>query len=79
MDALDADEPKVRLSELLDRVADGYRITITRHGIPVAELVPPKTRHRDEPREVVASFRRAHKGLRLNGLSLRHLIDEGRR
>ncbi len=79
METLDADKAKVRLSELLDRVAEGGRITITRHGIPVAELVPPIIPHRVAPRDVVAAFRTARQGLRLDGLSLRDLIDEGRR
>jgi prevent-host-death family protein len=33
-------EAKTRLSDLLDRVEAGARITITRHGRPVAQLAP---------------------------------------
>lgn len=33
-------EAKTHLSALLDRVANGERITITRHGVPAALLVP---------------------------------------
>lgn len=33
---------KTHLSELLERVRRGERITITKHGTPVAVLVPPE-------------------------------------
>jgi len=35
-------EAKTRLSELLERVEAGEEITITKHGAPVARLVPVK-------------------------------------
>ena len=33
-------EAKARISALLDKVAEGEEVTITRHGKPVARLVP---------------------------------------
>ena len=35
-------EAKTKLSELLDKVEAGETVTITRHGAPVAKLVPVK-------------------------------------
>ena len=35
-----ASEAKVKLSELLDKVEHGEQIVITRHGKPIARLVP---------------------------------------
>jgi prevent-host-death family protein len=35
-------EAKNKLSALLDRVEQGEEITITRHGRPVARLIPPR-------------------------------------
>ncbi|MDB5413020.1 MAG: type toxin-antitoxin system prevent-host-death family antitoxin [Rubritepida sp.] len=35
-------EAKTHLSALLDRVARGEEVTITRRGLPVAKLVPVK-------------------------------------
>ena len=35
-------EAKTHLPALLDCVAQGEHITITRHGVPVALLVPPQ-------------------------------------
>ncbi|MFL6466305.1 MAG: type II toxin-antitoxin system Phd/YefM family antitoxin [Bryobacteraceae bacterium] len=40
MDVVGAFEAKTHLAELLDRVCEGESITITRHGKPVAQLVP---------------------------------------
>lgn len=35
-------EAKTNLSRLLDAVALGERVVITRHGVPAAELVPAR-------------------------------------
>lgn len=40
MEAIDALEAKTHLAALLDRVAKGEKIMITRHGIPAAVLCP---------------------------------------
>lgn len=40
MDSIRAYEAKTRLGQLLDRVARGDSLTITRHGKAVARLVP---------------------------------------
>jgi prevent-host-death family protein len=45
-------EAKMHFSELLDTVSRGERITITRHGVPTALLVPvseaaPKLTHQE--------------------------------
>ena len=43
METIGAYEAKTHLSKLLDRVARGESLTITRHGKPVARLVPVTT------------------------------------
>jgi antitoxin (DNA-binding transcriptional repressor) of toxin-antitoxin stability system len=68
------------LSELLDRVERGERITITRHGRPVADLVPPTGAPDltvDEAIVELRSFRAGH--TLAQGLTIRDLITEGRR
>ncbi|HUJ06303.1 MAG TPA: hypothetical protein VLX31_09390 [Streptosporangiaceae bacterium] len=50
---------------------------ITKHGIPVAKLVPAYPQ-RPQAGEVIASLRRARQGVTLGGLSLADLISEGR-
>ena len=68
-----------RLEALLDRVRRGAEIMITRHGVPVARLVPAGTR--PDRAAIEAALRRMderRKSMSLKGLSLRELIDEGR-
>lgn len=73
-----ASEARTHLSELLDRVSNGERIITTRHGTPVAALTPLSGRDPGSSEEVVAALRAFRVGRRLDGLSLREIIDEGR-
>ena len=43
MELIGAYEAKTHLPQLLDRVARGEHLTITRHGKPVAQLIPMAT------------------------------------
>jgi prevent-host-death family protein len=73
-------EAKTHLSDLLERVQAGEEITITRHGAPVAKLVPVKKEVK--PEERVAAIDRIQKlasGLSLGGLKVKDLIRAGRR
>jgi prevent-host-death family protein len=72
-------EAKTHLPRLLDEVAKGERITITKHGTPVAVLVPPGSAGASDADALMARIREFRRGNRLNGLSIRELIDEGRR
>lgn len=80
MPSVGAYQAKTHLAELLDRVEGGERITITRHGRAVAELVPalgaPDVTL-DDAIDGLRSFR-AHHTLD-DGLTIRDLITEGRR
>jgi prevent-host-death family protein len=71
-------EAKTHFSELLDLVKVGERVTITRRGEPVAMLVPLDEHPLPTPEEAAASLRLLRKGVTLDGVSLRDLIDEGR-
>jgi prevent-host-death family protein len=74
-------EAKTHLAELLDRVARGEKILITRHGEPVAMLVPPPNAERDIKQRVKAMLEwRDREGPTLGGeITIRELIEEGRR
>ena len=73
-------EAKTHLSELLDRVANGDEITITRNGKPIARLVPVEATTASDRRELARRIDRARRGVTLGpGLTIRKLIDEGRR
>lgn len=71
-------EVKTHLSSLLARVEKGERITITRHGIPVAMMVPA-TPGRKTAAEAIDDIRGLRAGMKFDGLDLKELILEGRR
>jgi prevent-host-death family protein len=71
---------KTHLSELLEKVEAGEEITITKHGAPVAKLVPLKKETRPEERAAAINrIRKLASGLSLSGLRIKDLIQEGRR
>jgi prevent-host-death family protein len=80
MDSVGAFEAKTHLSDLLDRVSRGEKITITRHGVPVAMLVPVEdTGPRLTHHEVVDGMRALRKRMKPDSMSLREMLNEGRR
>jgi prevent-host-death family protein len=73
-------EAKTRLSELLEQVEAGQEITITRHGSPVAKLVPVKKKVSAQERAAAMDrIRKLGSSLSLVGLKVRDLIAEGRK
>ena len=66
-----------RHARLLDQVERGETVTITKHGREVARLVPVGTRA--TPESVIAALRSARVGVRLDGDSVREMLEEGRR
>ena len=71
-------EWKVNLSKLLKRVERGEKITVTRRGKPIAVLGPPLV-EKPDVRKVIEDFKAFAKGRSLGGISIRELIEEGRR
>lgn len=79
MQTVGAYEAKTHLPALLDRVSQGEQITITRHGVPVAILVPASEPQKMDVHQAIEAMRELRKGCRLDGLSIREMIEEGRR
>jgi prevent-host-death family protein len=80
MGTVGAFQAKTHLSELLDRVSKGEIITITRHGVPTAMLVPvgpagKKLTHQ----EIVDGMRALRKRIKPDTMSVREMVEEGRR
>ncbi|MFN5757648.1 MAG: type II toxin-antitoxin system Phd/YefM family antitoxin [Planctomycetia bacterium] len=73
-------EARTHFSELLDQVALGKRILITRHGRPAALLTPPPDETARDVKAVVSEMKALRKGNKLGkGVTIRDLIQEGRR
>jgi prevent-host-death family protein len=80
METVGSFEAKTHLPQLLERAAKGEEFTITKHGKPVARLVPPlATQSTPDVRAVVEAMKRFRKGRTLGGLSIRDMIEEGHR
>ena len=82
METVGAFEAKTHLSALLERVAKGERITITRHGVPTAMLVPVETAGgsvRLSHKEIVEGLHELRKQVKAEGMSVREMVEEGRR
>jgi prevent-host-death family protein len=80
METIGAFEAKTHLASLLDRVAKGERITITRHGVPAAMLIPigpasPALTHQ----EIVDAMRQLRKRVKPAKMSVREMVNQGRR
>ena len=87
MATVTAFEAKTRFGEMLERVARGEEIVITRHEKPVARLVADGAKGQKSVRAAVASLkvlrgqiaRRAKATAKLSGAEVRAAIDAGRR
>ena len=73
MQSISAYEAKTHLPRLLDRVAGGESVVITRHGRPVARLVPVENEARDCARH--AARRIIERRARLARTSISELMD----
>jgi len=69
---------KTQFSALLERAERGEQITITKHGRPVARLVPIANADLERRRAAIARIKELRKGLTL-GVPVKQLIEEGRR
>lgn len=80
METIGAFEAKTHLAALLDRVAKGEEITITRHGIPAALLVPcGRIEGKLSHKEIVEGMRALRQSVKPGRMSVREMIREGRR
>ena len=85
MSTVTALEAKTRFGELLDRVAGGEEIVITRHDKPVARIVPEGQKSLDSVRRAVESMRKMREEMKRKGFKpltdkeIKDAINEGRR
>jgi prevent-host-death family protein len=78
MDTIGAFAAKTHLSSLLDRVEKGEKFIITKHGTPVAQLVPVDRRNAEQVRAVVRRMEELAAGLTLDG-DWKQFRDAGRK
>ncbi len=71
-------DAKTHLSSLLNQVADGEEVLITRRGVPVARLVPAEEADRNDIAKAILELRSIRDGVTLGDLSWKELRDSGR-
>ena len=70
-------EAKTHLTALLERVEGGEQFTITKHGRPIARLVPVSRVDRKRRREIIERLKKFREGQTLD-VPVKQLINEGR-
>jgi prevent-host-death family protein len=78
MERIGACEAKTHLPKILERVAKGEHITITKHGLPIAVLQPPAYERKPSPKEAIKELHKFRIRHRLKGISILDMIEEGR-
>lgn len=80
MRTIGAFEAKTHLSALLERVSKGETITITRHGVPAARLVPiEEPTKRIMHATLLERMRDLRARVRPDTMRVKDMIEEGRR
>lgn len=75
-----ASEAKTHLPQLLDEVERGETLVITRHGRPIARLVPEHDRRQDEIGSVIDAIRnRRRQAPSVTAAEILSARDEGRK
>lgn len=73
-------EAKTHLPRLLEEVVStGVTLTITKHGVPVAQLTPMPSSQNTDINSAIQEIRLLRQSISLNGLSVQDMIAEGRR
>lgn len=77
MSQIGAYEARTHLARLLDRVEQGERFVITRHGRAVAELGPVAKRDENDIRRAIADLRSFREELAGRGVHMSDLLGKG--
>lgn len=79
MQTIGAFQAKTHFSAILEQVEKGEQVIITKHGRPVAKLIPATGTDRDSIKEAIERMKQFSKSHTLGGLDWKTLRDEGRR
>jgi prevent-host-death family protein len=82
MTAIGVYDAKTHLPKLLDRVSRGERFLITKHGRPIAQLVPAVADAAADVKKIIQEMQewQQREGPTLGpGLTIRELREQGRR
>ena len=77
MAEIGAYEAKTHLPKLLERVERGERFVITRHGRPIAQLVPIEERDTNRVHRALVGLRDMRKIFADRGINLKSVLRKG--
>ena len=72
-------ELKTHLSEVLDSVEHGQSVIVTRHGKPIARILPSEIAEREQVSQAVQSLLTFPRTRLPKGVTIRSLIEPGRK
>ena len=79
MEKVGAYEAKTHLPKLLERAAKGHRVTITKHGVPIAVLGPYDPEKSADTEAIIKQLLEFRENNSLSEFTIREMIEEGRR
>ena len=79
MQTVAAFDAKTHFSALLVKVENGAQVIITKHGHPVAKIIPFKSSSRESIKNTITAIKEFSKHHNLGKLNWKDLRDEGRR
>lgn len=79
MSEIGAFEAQTHLPQLLRRVEAGERFVITRHGRPLAELVPLRSRDSGKVQSAIDALKEFQRTHSLCGTPVRQMVEEARK
>jgi prevent-host-death family protein len=79
MRRIGAYELKSHLSEVLDSVEHGQTVVVTRHGRPIARISPDAAEQREQASQAIKSLLNFPRTRLPKGVTIRGLVQEGRR
>ncbi|HEX4052625.1 MAG TPA: type II toxin-antitoxin system prevent-host-death family antitoxin [Tepidisphaeraceae bacterium] len=71
-------ELKTHLAQVLDDVEHGQSVIVTRHGKPIARILPSDRAQRQEASDAAEAIRNFPRSRLPEGVTIRGLIEEGR-
>ncbi|MFO1463126.1 MAG: type II toxin-antitoxin system prevent-host-death family antitoxin [bacterium] len=72
-------EAKTHLPKLLERVSKGENFIITKHGVPIARLVPAENAQKRPVAEVIRELLDSRKRRKASLREIKDMKEEGRR
>ncbi len=79
MQTIGAFEAKTHFSALLEKVEKGEHVIITKHGHPVAKLVPTGGSDHEQSKQAIERIKAFNQKHTLGKINWKALRDEGRR